>query len=88
MGCTVVAFLSTEHLKHKRDRLQMYKDSMMYQLQAKAKQLAKFENGIQWTSQLISNMDQSTQNDSSGLSNNSSANPAFTLQNATFVVTF
>ena len=65
---------SEKSLKNKRDRLQMYKDSMMYQLEAKAKQLAKFENRLQWNNQ-ISDIEHSTQNDSSGLSNNSSANP-------------
>ena len=66
---------SERSLKHKRERLQMYKDTMMYQLEAKAKQLAKFENRLQWTNQ-VSDVEHSTQNDSSGLSNNSSANPA------------
>ena len=66
---------SEKSLKHKRERLQMYKDTMMYQLEAKAKQLAKFETRLQRNSQ-ISDVEQSTQNDSSALSNNSSANPA------------
>ena len=66
---------SEKSLKHKRERLQMYKDTMMYQLEAKAKQLAKFENRLQWNSH-VSDVEHSTQNDSSGLSNNSSANPA------------
>ena len=66
---------SEKSLKHKRERLQMYKDTMMYQLEAKAKQLAKFENRLQWNNQ-ISDTEHSTQNNSSGLSNNSSANPA------------
>ena len=66
---------SERSLKHKRERLQMYKDTMMYQLEAKAKQLAKFENRLQWNNQ-VSDTEHSTQNDSSGLSNNSSANPA------------